>query len=643
MTKKQKKLLKRIIISSVLTFVFSLLPTDGILKLCLFLIPYFIIGQNILKKAFLGIKNGQIFDENFLMAIATVGALVLAVTSNGDYLEAILVMLFYQIGELFQSCAVDKSRKNIANLMNIRPDYANVSGNGILVRKDAENVEIGSIIVVNPGEKVPLDGIVEEGETSVDTSALTGESIPENVGSGSEVLSGFINLSGVIKVRTTKNFDESTASKIIDMIENASTNKSKSEKFITRFARVYTPLVCIFSALLAVLPPIISFLLTKEAEFGVWLYRALTFLVVSCPCALVISIPLTFFASLGGMSRAGILVKGANYIETLAKTSCVVFDKTGTLTTGTFEVNEIKATGISEKELLFLASCAEIASSHPIALSIKKAYGEVSWENVRNITEISGKGAKAEVYGKTVLVGNSALMEENNISYEPAKDEKTTVYVAENGVFRGYISVSDTVKPTSYDAISALKKVGAEKTVMLTGDREFLAEKIAKKLKIDEYYAKLLPQDKILKLDCLIKNKKKGTSVCFVGDGINDAPVLARADVGVAMGARGADSAIEASDVVLMDDDPLKLAFAIKFSKKCLTIVRENCILAIGIKLMCLLFTATGFVNMYLAIFADVGVMVIAVLNAVRALRCKKDKMYTDCPALSDGLDKTQA
>lgn len=620
MTKKQKKVLKRIIISAILAVIFSLIPSKGVVRLCIFLIPYFIIGYDILKKAFYGIRSRQIFDENFLMATATIGAIILALTSNGDYLEAIAVMLFYQIGELFQSCAVGKSRKSIAQLMDIRPDYANIEENGEIVRTSPETVAPGSIIFVNPGEKIPLDGIVEGGHSAVDTSALTGESLPEDVFAGSEVLSGSINLSGVIKIKTTKNFGDSTVSKILDLVENASSLKSKSEAFISRFAKIYTPIVCFCALALIIIPPLLSFLITKNANFTTWLYRALTFLVVSCPCALVISIPLTFFASIGGMSRIGILVKGSNYIEALSKTDCAVFDKTGTLTSGTFKVRSIKSFSGTENELLHLAVCAEKASSHPIAESLKEAFGGAISKNVTDITEISGKGVEAKIDGKNVLVGNASLFKERNIKFTKNPDGATTVYVSEDGKFLGYITISDALKPTSKEAMLSLKKIGVSKTIMLTGDSVLSASAVAKELELDDFFAKLLPQDKVFTLEKLIENKKKGTSVCFVGDGINDAPVLARADVGVAMGMKGSDSAIESADVILMDDDPLKLVSAIRFSKKCLTIVRENCIFAIGIKLLCLIFTALGNANMWLAIFADVGVMVIAVLNAMRAL-----------------------
>jgi len=621
MSKKQKKLFLRIIISFVLMLILHFVSPKGVLRFLFYMVPYLIIGHDILRKAFLGIKNKQVFDENFLMAIATVGAIVIALCENGDYTEAVAVMLFYQTGELFQSCAVGKSRKNICALMDIRPDYANILENESLKRVEPDEVEIGSIIVVNPGEKVPLDGVIVDGKSSLDTVALTGESVPKTVKCGDSITSGVINMTGVLKIKTTKEFGESTVSKILDLVENASFRKAKSENFISKFARVYTPAVCFTALALAAIPPFVSFFIGADTLLSVWFYRALTFLVVSCPCALVISIPLTFFAGIGCASRAGILIKGSNYLETLSKADCVVFDKTGTLTKGVFEVSGIYHT--QNKEMLIeYAALAESASSHPISKSIKNAYGKkIDLNRVSDIDEISGKGVIATVDGKKVYVGNEKLMEYIGIKYEKCHICGTHVYVAVDECYCGCIVISDKVKDNSKIALKKLKESGIKNTVMLTGDNENVAKEVAKELEIEKFYATLLPQDKVTILEKLLENKKG--ALCFVGDGINDAPVLTRADIGIAMGGVGSDAAIEAADIVIMDDDPLKIPKAIKISKKCLKIVWQNCIFAIGIKLLCLVLTAFGIANMWLAIFADVGVMVIAVLNAIRALYVK--------------------
>ena len=625
MTKKQKKTLIRIIIAALLTVILNFIDTEGILRFILFLIPYLIIGYDILKKAFFGIISGQVFDENFLMALATVGAIIIALLQSGDYNEAVAVMLFYQIGELFQSVAVGKSRRNISQLMDIRPDYANIEENGQLIQVDPEKVQKGSIIIVQPGEKIPIDGIIVEGNSSVDTAALTGESVPRSAGVGDEVISGCINMSGVLKIRTIKEFGESTVSKILDLVENASSRKSKSENFISKFAKYYTPAVCAGALLLAVVPPVINIILGAGANWESWIYRALTFLVISCPCALVISIPLTFFAGIGGASKEGILIKGSNYLETLSKVKYVVFDKTGTLTKGVFEVNAIHHTPLDNAVLLDLAAHAEIASSHPISKSIKSAYGkEPNRWRVTDIKEISGKGVIATVDGKEVAAGNDKLMEYIGTEYIPCHKQCTIIHIAVNGEYQGHIVISDVLKENSPKAIKMLKKSGVEKTVMLTGDIESAAEDIAKKVGVDKYYSGLLPDDKVAKVEELIAEKPKGEMLAFVGDGINDAPVLSRADVGIAMGAMGSDAAIEAADVVLMDDDPMKISKAIRISKKCLTIIYENIVFAIAVKFICLILGAFGIANMWTAIFADVGVMVIAVINAIRALIVKK-------------------
>ncbi len=599
--------------------------TEGLVRFLFYLIPYAVIGYDILIKAARGILNKQIFDENFLMAVATLGALLLGVLQNGDYTEAVAVMLFYQIGELFQSYAVGKSRKNISALMDIRPDYANVEVDGKLIKVDPDEVEIGTIITVRPGEKIAIDGVVVGGASSLNTSALTGESLPRDVEIGDEVISGCINLNGVLKIRTTKEFGQSTVSKILELVENASSRKSRSEDFISKFAKIYTPAVCLSALALAVIPPIISLILVGGAGLGVWLYRALSFLVASCPCALVISIPLTFFASIGGASRAGILIKGSNYLEALAQTGYVVFDKTGTLTEGVFEVTEISAVNMSEQKLLEYAALTESASSHPISKSIISAYGkEIERARVTDIKEFSGEGVTAKVDGTTVCAGNQKLMERFNIDCKESYAVGTTIHLAVNGRYAGRITISDTIKPTSEKAISELKKAGIKKTVMLTGDVKSAAEKVAAELRFDDVFSDLMPADKILKVEELLKEKPKKLKLAFVGDGINDAPVLSRADIGIAMGAIGSDAAIEAADIVLMDDDPLKIAKAIRISRKCLSIVYQNIVFAIGLKVLSLILVALGFANMWLAIFADVGVMIIAVLNAIRALFVKK-------------------
>ena len=620
MTKKQKKVLVRIIIAAILMILFALLPVEGILRFGLFMIPYLLIGYDILKKAWKGILNKQVFDENFLMAIATVGAIIL-----GEYVEGVAVMLFYQIGELFQSYAVGKSRRNISELMDIRPDYANILQDGEICKVDPDEVETGSIILVQPGEKIPIDGVVEEGEAALNTGALTGESLPREVSAGDEVISGCINLNGVLKIKTTKEFGESTVSKILELVENSSSRKSKSENFISKFARIYTPAVCYGALALAVLPPVIRFMLGMEAGFGDWIYRALTFLVISCPCALVISIPLSFFAGIGGASREGVLVKGSNYLETLAAAGYVVFDKTGTMTQGVFEVNGVFENSMPASLLLEYAALAEGYSNHPISKSLHKAYGkEIDRSRVSDVEEISGNGVVAKVDGKQVAAGNMKLMNRLGIAYKDCTQAGTVVHVAIDGSYAGYILISDKLKPHAVEAVKALKKSGVKRCVMLTGDSTAAAMQVAEELGILEVYSELLPEDKVSKVEALLLQKSNKDKLVFVGDGINDAPVLSRADVGIAMGALGSDAAIEAADVVLMDDDPLKIAKAIKISRKCIRIVYENIYFAIGIKVLCLILGALGIANMWLAIFADVGVMVLAVLNAIRALFVKK-------------------
>ena len=621
MNKKQKKVLIRILVAAALMIVFSQLPVEGYIRFLLFMIPYLVIGYDILKKAVKGILNRQVFDENFLMAVATVGAIVL-----GNYTEGVAVMLFYQIGELFQSYAVGKSRRNISELMDIRPDYANIERDGKLEKVDPDEVEIGSVIVVQPGEKIPIDGVVTEGKTTLNTSALTGESLPREVAPGDEVISGCINMTGVLKIRTTKEFGESTVSKILDLVENSSSKKSRSEHFISKFARYYTPAVCYGALALAVLPPLVRMLAMGLApEWGNWIYRALTFLVISCPCALVISIPLSFFAGIGGASREGILVKGSNYLETLAQTRYVVFDKTGTMTQGVFEVSGVHHNEMEEARLLEYAALAESASSHPISKSLQKAYGKaIDRSRVTDIEEISGNGVTAKIDGIPVAAGNAKLMERLGIPYKECHHVGTVVHMAVNGAYAGHILISDLLKPNAKEAITSLKHAGIEKTVMLTGDSKKVADQVAKELGIGEVYSELLPADKVSKVEELLKEKNAKAKLVFVGDGINDAPVLSRADIGIAMGALGSDAAIEAADVVLMDDDPLKISKAIRIARKCMRIVYENIYFAIGIKVLCLILGALGIANMWLAIFADVGVMVLAVLNAIRVLFVKK-------------------
>lgn len=624
MNKKQKKMLIRIIIAAVMVIVLNFIPTTGILRLALYLAAYLIIGYDILKKAGKGILNRRVFDENFLMAVATVGAFALAIYSkSGDYNEAIAVMLFYQIGELFQSYAVGKSRRNISALMDIRPDYANVERDGKLEKVDPDEVEIDSMIVVQPGEKIPLDGIVMEGSSSLNTSALTGESLPRDVKQGDEIISGCINLNGVLKIKTTKEFGESTVSKILELVENSSSRKSKSENFISKFAKVYTPAVCYGALALAILPSLVQVLfLGQTAQWGVWVYRALTFLVISCPCALVISIPLSFFAGIGGASKEGVLIKGSNYMETLSQAKYVVFDKTGTLTQGVFEVSGVHHNEMENKKLLEYAVLAECASSHPISKSLQRAYGkEIDRSRVSDIQEISGHGIIAKVDGREVAAGNSKLMKKLNVKYQDCHKVGTIIHVAIDGKYEGHIVISDLVKEHAKEAIARLKKAGVKKTVMLTGDAQPVAEQVAQSLGIDEVYAELLPGDKVTKVEELLAAKSEKEKLAFVGDGINDAPVLTRADIGIAMGAMGSDAAIEAADVVLMDDDPLKISKAIRISGKCLSIVYQNIILALVIKFGCLALGAVGIANMWFAIFADVGVMIIAVLNAIRTLR----------------------
>ena len=625
MSKKQKKMLYRIIIAAALMIVFHFLPFEGIPRFLCYMIPYFIIGYDILRKAWKGIINQQVFDENFLMAVATIGAIAIAISGDGDYTEAIAVMLFYQIGELFQSYAVGKSRRNISELMDIRPDYANIEVDGSLEQIDPDEVAIGSIIVVQPGEKVPIDGIIEEGNSTLNTSALTGESLPREAKIGVAVISGCINMTGVLKIRTTKEFGESTVSKILDLVENASSKKSSSENFITKFAKYYTPAVCYGAVALAVLPPLVSLIMGNNPAWGMWIYRALTFLVISCPCALVISIPLSFFAGIGGASKAGVLVKGSNYLETLSQTKYVVFDKTGTMTQGVFEVSGIHHNQREDAQILEYAALAECSSSHPISKSLQKAYGkEIDRSRVTDMEEIGGHGIVAKVDGISVAVGNDKLMKRLGIEYKECHRVGTIVHVAVEGVYEGHILISDRIKPTAEAAIKALHKAGIKRTIMLTGDAKNVAEQVADELGIDEVYSGLLPGDKVSKVEELLEAKGAKEKLAFVGDGINDAPVLSRADIGIAMGALGSDAAIEAADVVLMDDDPLKIATAIRIARKCLGIVYQNIYFAIGIKVVCLILGAVGIANMWLAIFADVGVMIIAVLNAIRSLFVRK-------------------
>lgn len=626
MSKKQKKMLFRILLTAVLMVLLHFLPVAKLLRFLLYLIPYLVIGYDILIKAFKGVKNRQMFDESFLMAVATVGAMALAVAKDGDYTEAIAVMLFYQIGEWFQSYAVGKSRRNISELMDIRPDYANIEKDGQLEQVDPDEVEIGTIIVVQPGEKIPIDGIVINGHSSLNTSALTGESLPREIQTGEEVISGCINLTGILKIQTTKEFGESTVSKILDLVENASSHKSKSEDFISKFARVYTPLVCYSALALAFLPPLVRIsLLGLSADWGDWVYRALTFLVISCPCALVVSIPLSFFAGIGGASNAGVLVKGSNYLETLSQTRYVVFDKTGTLTQGVFQVNAIHHNTLPEEKLLEYAALAESASSHPISKSLREAYGKpLERSRITDIEEISGNGVIAQVDNLCIAAGNAKLMKRLKIDYKDCHHTGTIVHLAIDGTYAGHIVISDIIKPHAKGAIAALKSAGVHQTVMLTGDTDAVAKQVAKELGIDVVYSELLPEDKVTKVEELLESKSPKEKLAFVGDGINDAPVLSRADIGIAMGAMGSDAAIEAADIVLMDDDPLKISKAINISRKCLRIVYENIWFAIGIKVICLLLGAFGIANMWLAVFADVGVMVLAVLNAIRALFVKK-------------------
>lgn len=619
MNKKQKKMLIRIIVAAVLIVLFSKLPIDGYVRFGLFMIPYLVIGYDILQKAFKGIRNKQVFDENFLMAVATVGAILL-----GDYSEGVAVMLFYQIGELFQSYAVGKSRRNISELMDIRPDYANIEVDGKLEQVDPDEVEIGTVIVVQPGEKVPIDGVIIDGVSILNTSALTGESLPRDAKAGDEVISGCINMTGVLKIRTIREFGESTVSKILELVENSSSRKSKSENFISKFAKYYTPVVCYGALALAFIPPIVLLIMGKPAMWGDWIYRALTFLVISCPCALVISIPLSFFAGIGGASNQGVLVKGSNYLETLAQTSYVVFDKTGTMTQGVFEVSGVHHNEISDEKLLEYAALAECSSSHPISKSLQKAYGKpIDRNRVTDIEEISGNGVTAKVDGISVAAGNAKLMKRLGISYQECHHVGTVIHMAVDGKYEGHILISDILKSHAKEAIAELKKAGIKKTVMLTGDSKRVADQVAKELGIGEVYSELLPADKVSKVEELLHQKSEKEKLAFVGDGINDAPVLSRADIGIAMGALGSDAAIEAADIVLMDDDPLKISKAIKIARKCIHIVYENIYFAIGIKILCLILGALGIANMWMAIFADVGVMIIAVLNAIRTLFVK--------------------
>ena len=623
MNRKQKKMLARILTAAAMLIALKLIPVTGVLQLALYLVAYLVIGYDILKKAWRGILNRQVFDENFLMAVATVGAFALAIVSrSGDYVEAIAVMLFYQIGELFQSYAVGKSRRNISALMDIRPDYANIERDGQLEKVAPDEVEIGSVIVVQPGEKVPLDGVILSGTSSLNTSALTGESLPRDAKEGDEVISGCINMTGVLRIQTTKEFGESTVSKILELVEDSSSHKSKSEAFISKFARVYTPAVCYSALALAILPPVVRLLTGNSAQWGEWIYRALTFLVISCPCALVISIPLSFFAGIGGASKEGVLIKGSNYLETLSQVKTVVFDKTGTLTQGVFEVSGVHHNEMEDEKLLEYAALAECASSHPISKSLQRAYGkEIDRDRVSDIQEISGKGISAKVDGHDVLAGNSKLMELNRIAFIDCHSVGTIIHMAIDGEYAGHIVISDVVKPHAKEAIERLKHSGVEKTVMLTGDTRRVAEQVAKDLGVDEVHSDLLPADKVAQVEKLLAAKGDRDKLAFVGDGINDAPVLSRADIGIAMGAMGSDAAIEAADVVLMDDDPMKIAKAIRISRKCIGIVYQNIVFALVVKFACLALGALGIANMWAAIFADVGVMVLAVLNAIRALR----------------------
>ena len=623
MNRKQKKMLARILTAAAMLIALKLIPVTGVLQLALYLVAYLVIGYDILKKAWRGILNRQVFDENFLMAVATVGAFALAIVSrSGDYVEAIAVMLFYQIGELFQSYAVGKSRRNISALMDIRPDYANIERDGQLEKVDPDEVEIGSVIVVQPGEKVPLDGVILSGASSLNTSALTGESLPRDAKAGDEVISGCINMTGVLRIQTTKAFGESTVSKILELVEDSSSHKSKSENFISKFARVYTPAVCYSALALAVLPPVVRLMLGHPAQWGDWVYRALTFLVISCPCALVISIPLSFFAGIGGASKEGVLIKGSNYLETLSKVKTVVFDKTGTLTQGVFEVSGVHHSEMENEKLLEYAALAECASSHPISKSLQRAYGKaIDRDRVRDIQEISGKGVSAVVDGHAVLAGNDKLMALRGIPFIGCHSVGTIIHIAIDGQYAGHIVISDVVKPHAKEAIERLKHAGVEKTVMLTGDSRRVADQVAGALGVDEVHSELLPADKVAQVEKLLADKGGKNKLAFVGDGINDAPVLSRADIGIAMGAMGSDAAIEAADVVLMDDDPLKIAKAIRISRKCIGIVYQNIVFALAVKFACLALGALGLANMWAAIFADVGVMVLAVLNAIRALR----------------------
>lgn len=631
MNKKQKKVLARIIVAAALLVILHFIEAPGIVTILLYLVPYIVIGYDILKKAYKGIRNGQAFDENFLMAIATVGAFGLGIYNElmgigGDYAEAVAVMLFYQIGELFQSVAVGKSRRNISELMDIRPDYANIEVDGTVTKVDPDEVEIGSVIIVKPGEKVPIDGIVVEGTSSLNTAALTGESAPRDCKTGDEIISGCINMSGLLKIKTTKEFGESTVSKILDLVENSSSKKSRSENFISKFAKYYTPIVCYSALALAIIPPVILLILGKNTMYAAWLYRALTFLVISCPCALVISIPLSFFAGIGGASSCGIMVKGSNYLEAMASVKTIVFDKTGTLTKGVFEVVNVSCSNdFAKEDVIKYAAYAENYSSHPIAKSLKTAYGkDVDEKDIGEIEEISGHGIKAAVLGKTVLAGNKRLMEANSIAYTECNEIGTVVYIAIDGVYAGYVLIADTLKDNTKAAIKQLKKAGVNKLVMLTGDSKKVADKVAADIGITDVYSQLLPADKVSKVEELLAAKNPKDKLAFVGDGINDAPVLTRSDIGIAMGALGSDAAIEAADIVLMDDDPLKIVKAIRIAKKCLRIVYENIYFAIGIKVICLILGALGIANMWAAIFADVGVMVLAVLNAIRVLLVKK-------------------
>ena len=625
MSKKQKRMLARILVAAVLLIALNFLPVEGWLRFACYLVPYLVIGYDILIKAGKGIRNRQVFDENFLMAVATIGAIALALyEGSGDYTEAIAVMLFYQVGEWFQSYAVGKSRRNISELMDIRPDYANVEVDGKLEQADPDEVAVGTVIVVQPGEKVPIDGVVTEGDSTLNTAALTGESLPRDVRAGDEIVSGCVNMTGVLKIKTTREFGESTVSKILDLVENASSRKSRSENFISRFARIYTPAVCAAALVLAVIPPVLGLLSGAGGDWETWVYRALTFLVASCPCALVISIPLSFFAGIGGASKAGVLVKGSNYLETLSQTRIVVFDKTGTLTQGVFEVNGIHHSQLENEKLVEYAALAESASSHPISKSLQRAYGrEIDRSRVSDIQEISGNGVTAVVDGHTVAAGNDKLMDRLGIPYIPCRSVGTIIHMAIDGRYAGHIVISDVVKPNARAAIQALKAAGVRRTVMLTGDASRVADHVAAELGIDQVCSQLLPAGKVEKVEELLRSKGQKEKLAFVGDGINDAPVLSRADIGIAMGAMGSDAAIEAADVVLMDDDPMKIAKAIKISRKCLGIVYQNIVFAIGIKLACLLLVALGLANMWLAVFADVGVMILAVLNAIRALFVK--------------------